>query len=85
MQKDFFPHLVFGYVILMILLLVKVLKKTNVASFHKFINNIENSIKFTVEHEVENAIPYLDVLIICNSGQLTAKVYCYETKTCSIA
>ena len=41
-----------------------VLKKTEVVSFHKFINNIEDSIKFTVEQEVENAIPFLDVLIV---------------------
>ena len=39
-----------------------VLKKTEVVSFHKFINNIEDSIKFTVEQEVGNAIPFLDVL-----------------------
>ena len=38
-----------------------VLKKTDVASSHKFIINIEDSIKFTVEHEVENAIPFMDV------------------------
>ena len=50
-----------------------VLKKTEVVSFHKFINNIEDSIKFTVEQEVGNAIPFLDVLIICNNGQLTTK------------
>ena len=30
-----------------------VLKKTEVVSFHKFINNIEESIKFTVEQEVD--------------------------------
>ena len=35
-----------------------VLKKTEVASFHKFINNIKNSIKFTVEQEVEKAISF---------------------------
>ena len=45
------------------------------ASFHKFINNIEDSIKFTVEQEVENAILFLDVLVICNNGQLTTKAY----------
>ena len=50
-----------------------VLKKTEVASFHKFINNIEDSIKFTVEQEVENTIPFLDVLIIRNNGQLVTK------------
>ena len=52
-----------------------VLKKSEVASFHKFINDIEDNIKFTVEREVENAIPFLDVLTICNNGQLTTKAY----------
>ena len=58
-----------------------VLKKTEVGSFHKFINNIEDSIKFTVEQEVENAIPFLDVLIIRNNGQLTTKAYKKPTHT----
>ena len=58
-----------------------VLKKTVVVSFHKFINNIEDSIKFTVEQEVGNAIPFLDVLIICNNGQLTTKAYRKPTHT----
>ena len=52
-----------------------VLKKTEVVSFHKFINNIEDNIKFTVEQEVEIAISFLDVLIIRNNGQLTTKAY----------
>ena len=50
-----------------------VLKKTEVASFCKFINNIEDNIRFTVQQEVENAIPFLDLLIFCNNGQLTTK------------
>ena len=58
-----------------------VLKKTEVVSFYKFINNIEESIKFTVEQEVDNAIPFLDVLIIRNNGQLTTKAYRKPTHT----
>ena len=58
-----------------------VLKKTEVASFHKFINDIENSIKFTLEEEVENAITFLDVLIIRNNSQLTTKAYKKLTHT----
>ena len=38
-----------------------------------FICNIEDSIKFTVEQEVGNAIPFLVVLIIRNHDQLTRK------------
>ena len=52
-----------------------------VASFYKFINNIDDSIKFTVEQEVENAILFLDVLIISNNGQLTTKAYKKPTHT----
>ena len=51
------------------------------ASFHKFINDIENSIKFTLEEEVENAITFLDVLIIRNNSQLTTKAYKKLTHT----
>ena len=50
-------------------------------SFHKFINNIEESIKFTVEQEIDNAIPFLDVLIVRNNGQLTTKAYRKPTNT----
>ena len=63
------------------MILFVVLKKTEVVSFHKFINNIEESIKFTVEQEVDNAIPFLDVLIIRNNGQLTTKAYRKPTHT----
>ena len=58
-----------------------VLKKTEVVSFYKFINNIEDNIKFTVEQEVGNAIPFLDMLIIRNNGQLTTKTYRKPTHT----
>ena len=53
------------------------------ASFHKFINtrNIEDSIKFMFEQEIENAIPFLDVLIIRNNNQLTTKAYKKPTHT----
>ena len=46
-----------------------------------FINNIEESIKFTVEQEIDNAIPFLDVLIVRNNGQLTTKSYRKPTNT----
>ena len=58
-----------------------VLKKTEVVSFYKFINNIEDSIKFMVKQEVGNAIPFLSVLIIRNNGQLTTKAYRKPTHT----
>ena len=49
------------------------LNKTYVASSTNLFNNIVDCLKFTVEHEVDNAFPFLDVLIIrnVNSGQST--------------
>ena len=38
-----------------------IIKKTEVDEFHKHINNIEASIKFSTEHETNNSIPFLDV------------------------
>ena len=38
-------------------------KKTEVDGFHKHINNIEARIKFTIEHETNNSIPFLDVFV----------------------
>ena len=34
-----------------------------------------------IEQEVENAIPFLDVLVIHNNGQLTTKAYKKPTHT----
>ena len=58
-----------------------VLNKTEVVAFLKFINNIEDSIKFTVKQEIGKALPFLDVLIIRNNGQLTTKAYRKPTHT----
>ena len=58
-----------------------VLKKTEVASFLKFINKIKDSIKFTVEQKVENVISILGVLIIRNNNQLTTRAYRKPTHT----
>ena len=58
-----------------------VLKKTEVVSFYKLINKIEDSIKFTVEQEVDNAIRFLNILIIRNNVQLTTKAYKKRTHT----
>ena len=58
-----------------------VLKKTELVFLNKFVNDIEDSVKFTVEQEVGNAIPFLDVLIIRNNGQLTTKAYRKPTHT----
>ena len=40
-----------------------IIKKTEVDEFHNHINNIEASIKFTIKHETNNSIPFLDVCV----------------------
>ena len=53
-----------------------VIKKHNLETFHEHLNNIEASIKFTLETESNNSLPLLDVLVVKkNSGNLTTKLY----------
>ena len=53
-----------------------IIKKTEVDEFHNRINNIEASIKFTIEHETNNSIPFLDVCVTREpSGGLMTKIY----------
>ena len=40
-----------------------IIKKTEVDEFHNHINTIEASIKFTIEHETNNFIPFLDICV----------------------
>ena len=50
--------------------------------FHKHINSIEQSIKFTVELESDNLLPFLDVLIVKErNGKLTTTLYQKPTHT----
>ena len=51
-------------------------------TFHAFINNIENSIKFRVETEVDGSLSFFDVLVPCeNSGKLRTAFYIKPTHT----
>ena len=53
-----------------------VIKKNNLEAFHEHLNNIEASIKFTLETESHNFLPFLDVLVAKEkSGNLTTKLY----------
>ena len=53
-----------------------------VDEFHKHINNIEASIKFTIEHETNNSIFFLDVCVTRKaSGGLMTKIYKKPTHT----
>ena len=58
------------------------LKKQRLMKFHNHINNIEASIKFTIEHETNNSIPFLDVCVTRDAnGELMTKIYKKPTHT----
>ena len=60
----------------------KWVKKTEVGEFHNHINDIEACIKFTIEHERNNFIPFLDVCVTRKaSGELMTKIYKEPTHT----
>ena len=59
-----------------------VVKKNNLETFHEHLNNIEASIKFTLETESSNSLPFLDVLVVKEkSGNLITKLYQKPTHT----
>ena len=59
-----------------------VIKKNNLETFHEHLNNIEASIKFTMETESNNFLPFLDVLVVKEkSGNLTTELYQKPTHT----
>ena len=41
-----------------------IVKKNNLKTFHEHLNNIEANIKFTLEIESNNSLPFLDVLVV---------------------
>ena len=50
--------------------------------FHNHINHIEASIKFTIEHETNNSIPFFDVFVTRKaSGGLMIEIYKKPTHT----
>ena len=59
-----------------------VIKKNNLETFHEHLNNIEASIKFTLETESNNSLPFLNVFVVKEkSGNLTTKLYEKPTYT----
>ena len=59
-----------------------IIKKTEVDEFHNHIKNIEASIKFSIEHETNNSIPFLEVCVTREaSGGLMTKIYKKPTHT----
>ena len=53
-----------------------IIKKTEVDEFHNHINNIEASIKFTIEHETNDFISFLDICVTRKAtGGLMTNIY----------
>ena len=56
--------------------------KSTVDSFLEHLNNLSTSIKFTLEKENNNVLPFLDVLVVCDEqGRSITKVYRKNTHT----
>ena len=58
-----------------------ILKKDAVSTFHDELNSIDSHISFTIEHETDGQIAFLDTLISRNSGTITTNVYRKPTHT----
>ena len=52
----------------------------NLERFHSLINNLHESIKFTMEKN-EKTLPFLDILIIKEGAKIITDLYCKETDT----
>ena len=51
------------------------MKKDAVSTFHDELNSIDPHISFTIEHETDGQIAFLDTLISRNCGTITTNVY----------
>ena len=58
-----------------------IMKKDAVSTFHDDLNSIDPHISFTIEHETDGQIAFLDTLISRNSGTITTNVYRKPTHT----
>ena len=58
-----------------------IMKKDAVSTFHDELNSIDPHISFTIEHETDGQIAFLDTLISRNSGTITTNVYRKPTHT----
>ena len=59
-----------------------VVQKDVLEDFHRHLNSVEPSVKFTVETEADEQIPFLDVLVIRNDdGSIDTTVYRKPTHT----
>ncbi len=58
-----------------------ILKKAAISSFHDTLNSIEPSINFTIEHEKDGQIAFLDTLISRHNNSISTNVYRKPTHT----
>ena len=61
-----------------------IMKKDAVSTFHDELNSIDPHISFTIEHETDGQIAFLDTLVLIisrNSGTITTNVYRKPTHT----
>ena len=58
-----------------------ILKKTAISSFHDTLNSIEPSINFTIEHEKDGQIAFLDTLISRHNNSISINIYRKPTHT----
>ena len=59
-----------------------IIKRQNLQLFHEHLNSIHHSIKFTIEEEKENCLPFLDTLIKRREdGSISVSVYRKPTHT----
>ena len=50
-------------------------------TFHNHLNNLRDSIKFTMEEEENGSIPFLDVLVTRNNNHMTTSIHRKKTHT----
>ena len=58
-----------------------IIKKYALTSFFNLLNSIDTHIKFTIEHESDGKLSFLDVLVTRNHGSLLTNVYRKPTHT----
>ena len=58
-----------------------IIKKSAVLSFHDTLNFIDPNINFTIEHEQNGQIAFLETLVSRNNCSISIDVYCKPTHT----
>jgi len=58
-----------------------IIEKNGVTAFHDTLNSIDTNISFTIEHECNGKISFLDILVSRNNGAISVDVYRKPTHT----